>query len=130
MPIVSRYDREADALYVTLQDGVRARAVEIDETTYVDVDQNGQALGIEFLYPAMGIALSAVVDQFLLHQQLHAIAAAITRSAAPAPTITMTGATGTPVSTSITTVAVEGTTPASQGKPAVGITHGDRFICA
>lgn len=131
MPIAARYDHEADALYVTIYDGVRMRAVEIDETTYVDVDADGRALGIEFLYPAMGISLAATVERFLLHQQLHAIAAAIVQSAAPTPVITMTGATAAPlVSTSITKVLVEGTVPASQGQPVVGVTHADRVICA
>ncbi|MEA2189673.1 MAG: hypothetical protein QOK16_4684, partial [Solirubrobacteraceae bacterium] len=51
MTIDARYDSEADALYVTLREGDRVRAIEIDEVTYVDVDSEGQALGLEFLYP-------------------------------------------------------------------------------
>jgi len=130
MPIAARYDREADALYVTLHEGVRMRTIEIDEATYVDVDRDGRALGIEFLYPAMGVNLEAAAVRFQLHQQLHAIAAVIAQSGAPGPVITMTGATGFLVATSITTVAIEGTIPASQAKPVEGVTHPDRFICA
>jgi uncharacterized protein YuzE len=62
MPITAEYDREADALYIRLREGERLRAVEIDETTYIDVDADGHALGIEVLYPSMGLALTEVVS--------------------------------------------------------------------
>lgn len=129
MSITALYDRDADALYVTLRDGVRARAVELDEATYVDVDRDGQALGLEFLYPAMGLDLDAAVGRFQLHAQRHAIAAAIAAAGAPGLVPTVTGATGGLVSMSIQMVAIEGTVAASQDSAVTAITHPDRVIC-
>jgi uncharacterized protein YuzE len=131
MTIDARYDSEADALYVTLREGDRVRAIEIDEVTYVDVDSEGQALGLEFLYPAMGISLDAAVKRFALHHHLHAIASAIARANSPAPVPTMTSATaGGLASTAITMVMIEGTIPATPYSPVECVTQPDRVICA
>ncbi len=130
MSIIARYDAEADALYVTLSDGVRTRAVEIDEATYVDVDADGQAIGVEFLYPAMGMGLDAAVDRFQLHTRRNAIASAIVAAGAPGQVPTTTGASGGLVSTTIMTVAIEGTLAATLGVPVEGITRPDRVIYA
>jgi uncharacterized protein YuzE len=131
MSITALYDREADALYVTLRDGARTRAIEIDEATYIDIDRDGQALGLEFLYPAMGINLDAVVDRFQLHAQRHSIIAAIGGAGAPGPVPTITGTTVGLMSMSIKMVAVEGTVPASHmlTSQAIAFTHPDRVIC-
>jgi uncharacterized protein YuzE len=86
MPITAEYDRESDALYVRLRTGERLRAVEIDETTYIDVDADGQALGIEVLYPSMGLHLTDAVSRVSLHQQLPQILSAVSASGAPVPT--------------------------------------------
>lgn len=110
MPITATYDREADALYVRLTAGARARAVEVDDMTYVDVDAGGDAVGIEFLYPSMRLNLSDPAAQFGLGSQLAAIVAAIAASGAPQPTTTG----GSRVaSMAIPMVAVEGTLAAS-----------------
>lgn len=130
MAITARYDREADALYVMLRDGDRARAVEIDEVTYVDVDRDEQALGLEFLYPGMGISLDAAISRFQLHSQRHAVSAAIAQSGAPGPAQTTTGTIGGLVSTSIVRATVEGTVAAAVETPVQGVTHPDRVICA
>lgn len=131
MAIHARYDTEADALYVMLREGDRVRAIEIDEVTYVDVDGDGQAIGLEFLYPAMGLNLDAAVRRFELHQHLHAIASAIAQANSPAPVPTMTSATtGMLASTAVTTVVIEGTVPATLYSPVEGMTHPDRVICA
>lgn len=131
MAISARYDSDADALYVTLREGDRVRAIEIDEVTYVDVDVDGQALGLEFLYPAMGINLESVVRRFQLHQHLHGIASAISGANSPAPVPTMTSATvGGLASTVITTVVIEGTVPATPYSPVEGVTQADRVIYA
>jgi len=54
MALVSaEYDPDADALYVRVADGDRARTVEINDVTYVDVDANGRPVGIEVLYPRL-----------------------------------------------------------------------------
>lgn len=131
MSITAMYDRDADALYVTLRDGVRTRTIEVDEATYVDIDGDGQALGLEFLYPAMGINLDPVVGRFELHAQRHAIAGAIADAGAPGPAPTTTGGTGGLGSMTIQMIAVEGTVPASHtlSSRAVAFTHADRVIC-
>ncbi len=43
------YDQDADALYVTVSEAVVSRTVEIDPLTMVDVDVNGDPVGIEIL---------------------------------------------------------------------------------
>ena len=44
------YDREADAVYVDVAEGLHAQTVEVEPLTlYVDVDAGGRTLGIEFL---------------------------------------------------------------------------------
>jgi uncharacterized protein YuzE len=58
MPISAEYDPEADALYIRIRDGERSRAVELDERHYIDVDAEGKALGLEVLYPEMGVRVT------------------------------------------------------------------------
>jgi len=43
------YSPTAGALYLRLQSGTVAKTVEIEEMVYVDVDANGQPLGVEFV---------------------------------------------------------------------------------
>jgi len=43
-----RYDADADAMYLKVNEGAVADTVEIAEMVYVDVDAEGQPLGIEF----------------------------------------------------------------------------------
>ena len=48
------YDEEADTLYVLLADEAQAaidRTEEIGPTLHVDLDTQGQVVGVEFLYP-------------------------------------------------------------------------------
>lgn len=50
-----KYDREADALYVTLvRDVAVARTDQLDDRTLVDVDASGRPLGIEIIGPSRG----------------------------------------------------------------------------
>src|SRR4051812_6826020 len=121
MPITAEYDREADALYVRLSDGARARAIEVSETTYVDIDTDGRPVGIELLYPSMGIVLDEVLDRFALHPQRPAIVGAITQSGAPVETPTYTGGTHM-VSTTVMMLAIEGTVAAAHGVALTGTT--------
>jgi|ERR1039458_4464683 uncharacterized protein YuzE len=127
MSITAEYDREADALYVHLRDGERQHAVEIDDSTYVDVDADDQPLGIELLYPAMGLNLQAAARRFSLEQLLPEIISAITDSEAPVSPPTMTGGQRL-ASTSIVMVAVEGTVAAAREVTSPAIGHPDRFI--
>lgn len=43
-----RYDVDADAIYLQLRDGVVADTILLEEMVAIDVDAEGQALGIEF----------------------------------------------------------------------------------
>jgi uncharacterized protein YuzE len=47
----SAHDLEADALYITLTEGVVARTIDLDSGTLVDVDADGRALGLEVIHP-------------------------------------------------------------------------------
>jgi uncharacterized protein YuzE len=127
MPVTAEYDHEADALYVRLRDGARQRAVEVDQVTYVDLDEDGQPLGIELLYPSRGINLDAVLARFVLQQQMHAIAGAIAQSGAPIAAPTYTGGTRL-ATTTITTMTVEGTVAAAFGSVEPSVAHADPFM--
>jgi uncharacterized protein YuzE len=45
------YDPDAEALYLTLREGLAAETIEIQEAVYVDLDAEGRPLGVEFLDP-------------------------------------------------------------------------------
>ena len=125
MNVTAEYDREADALYVRLGAGERARTVEVDDTTYVDVDVDGRPIGIELLYPSLGLRLDLVAQRFQLHQQLPVIAASIARAGAPgvsAPTVT--GGTRL-ASTTITTMVIEGTVGAARDTGEASVAHAE-----
>lgn len=62
MAVHYTYDEQADALYIVVQEGLVARSIEIDEMTLVDVDDQGQALGIEMLAPARAWPLDSLRD--------------------------------------------------------------------
>lgn len=60
------YDDEADALYVYLREVDVARSVVVDEDRVVDVDQLGEAVGLEFLGASEGIKIVDLVERFRL----------------------------------------------------------------
>ncbi len=45
------YDNDADALYVTLHDGLVRRSEQVDAGTVVDLDEHGQVLAVEVIGP-------------------------------------------------------------------------------
>lgn len=50
MATLIEYDRYANAVYVNVNEGDHARTVEVEPSRiYVDVDSNGNTLGVEFL---------------------------------------------------------------------------------
>lgn len=57
------YDPDADVLYVALSNGNQASAVEIDDSHFIDVDEQGRTLGIEVLYPSMGIEFDVLATR-------------------------------------------------------------------
>jgi uncharacterized protein YuzE len=44
-----QYDPDAEAVYIRMSSGEVAETVEVTESLYVDVDQNGNPIGIEIL---------------------------------------------------------------------------------
>jgi uncharacterized protein YuzE len=129
MPITVQYDREADALYIRLTDADRARTVEIDDTTYVDVDAADRAVGIELLYPSLGVNLENVAARFHLQEHVHDIAAGIAESGAPVPA-TFTASSTHLASSWVTTFLVEGTVPAARDFASTGAARADQVISA
>jgi uncharacterized protein YuzE len=49
------FDREADAIYVTLRDGKYRRGKDLDDHRRVDYDADGNPIGIEFLFVSHGV---------------------------------------------------------------------------
>ncbi len=45
-----RYDKEADAMYIRLKDTEIASTKEIDKNTIIDLNDNGEIVGIEILF--------------------------------------------------------------------------------
>jgi uncharacterized protein YuzE len=66
--VIVRYDTDADATYITLQRADVARTIEvIDSLAWVDVDDAGVPIGIEFLVAPADIdeaALARIAERF------------------------------------------------------------------
>lgn len=55
------YDQEADALMISLRDGIVARSEEIDNGTILDLNERGELLGIEVIRPARRWPLAEIL---------------------------------------------------------------------
>jgi uncharacterized protein YuzE len=55
-----RYDEEADALYVQLNDLPSARTTAVDDLRLIDYSADGRVVGVEFLQVSGGIDLSTL----------------------------------------------------------------------
>jgi uncharacterized protein YuzE len=60
------YDKQADALDITLSAGVVMRTVQIDPGTLIDLDAGGNVLSIELIHPARGWPLEELVAAYPL----------------------------------------------------------------
>ncbi|GAB3279057.1 hypothetical protein GCM10027589_05440 [Actinocorallia lasiicapitis] len=60
------FDFDANALYVALSDAVVARTVEIDEETFVDLDEAGRPVGIEVIDYGRPWPLAKILAQYEL----------------------------------------------------------------
>jgi len=61
------YDTEAGATYVRIAHGTVARTVSVSDLTMVDLDENDQPLGVEFVVPPRAITeqmVLRVTDRF------------------------------------------------------------------
>ncbi len=54
-----RYDADADAMYLRVRTGTVTETVEIEEMVYVDVDDAGRPLGVEFVVASDFLAFLA-----------------------------------------------------------------------
>ena len=65
---VCTYDGDADVLYVLLVDKPEAaieRTEEVGPNLHVDIDAQGQVVGVEFLYPRThGVELGQVKERY------------------------------------------------------------------
>ncbi len=57
------HDTEADAIYITLSEGVYAYVEDLDPERRVDYDADGQPLGIELLNVSAGVELDNLPEQ-------------------------------------------------------------------
>jgi uncharacterized protein YuzE len=64
-----QYDQEADALMISLKDGLVARSEEIDSGTLLDLDEHGNLLAIEVLRPARAWPLEEILAAHPLSDQ-------------------------------------------------------------
>lgn len=53
-------DTEVDALYVKLRETKYAGGKELDDARHMDLDVNGNVIGIEFLYVSQGVDLDGI----------------------------------------------------------------------
>lgn len=56
------YDKEADAMYIEFQKGKFAKNKKIDEETIIDLDKDGNLLGIELLDVSKRIPLESLSE--------------------------------------------------------------------
>jgi uncharacterized protein YuzE len=128
MPITASYDPEADALYVRLADGARARTIEVDDVVYVDVDEGGRAVGLELLYPSLGLDAQKIADATGLHSRMTEVLAAVAAVGAPIAIPTITGGAHF-TSATIQTRIPEGTTGASVPTPSLAESGAHEVYC-
>lgn len=62
--MLQTYDADADAMYLKLRDGKIARTEELDGWAYVDVDADGQAVGIEVIHPARNWPVGEAIRRY------------------------------------------------------------------
>ena len=56
------YDKEADAMYIELREGEFAKNKKIDDFTIIDLDKDGNILGIELLEVSKRIPIESLSE--------------------------------------------------------------------
>ncbi|HLD03120.1 MAG TPA: DUF2283 domain-containing protein [Candidatus Nanoarchaeia archaeon] len=56
------YDKETDALYIELKKGTFAKNKVINKDTIIDLDKNGNVLGIELLFVSKRMSLKSLSE--------------------------------------------------------------------
>lgn len=79
------FDAVANALDISLAEGVVARSLEIDAGTLVDLDAHGWLLSIEVLQPNRNWPLDEILDRFEVAEEAETVLRALWRDDAPFP---------------------------------------------
>jgi len=79
------YDREADAVEISLTGGLVARTLEIDPGTLVDLDAQGRLVAIEVIHPQRPWPLSQILEQFDVGAEDEAVLRALWNEQSPYP---------------------------------------------
>lgn len=65
------FSERADAAYVYLREGEVARTQSLDDYRNLDIDTNGNVLGVEFLGVSAGVSLDGIADAATVRRLLH-----------------------------------------------------------
>src|SRR5215471_10177277 len=79
------YDREADAVDISLRGEIVARTVEIDPGTLVDLDAQGQVVAIEVIHPMRAWPLTEILARFDMADEDAAVLRALWNEQSPYP---------------------------------------------
>jgi uncharacterized protein YuzE len=66
------YSERADALYIRLREGKIARTRSLDDLRMVDLDENGEPLGVELLHASAGVDLRGLPSAELVEELIRA----------------------------------------------------------
>ena len=69
------YDREADALYIQIQEKHVAKTKEVEEGVLIDFDETNKLIGIEILSATKRFALSDIVNLHVENLPVEALSA-------------------------------------------------------
>ena len=61
------YDKEADAVYIEIRKGEFSKNKKIDEFTIIDLDKDGNMLGIELLELLVSSSFTVRLSELLMH---------------------------------------------------------------
>jgi uncharacterized protein YuzE len=73
----AEYDPTSDALYIRLTDADVARTQEVDDYRILDLDVDGEVVGLEVLYPAVNLAIAPIAREHGFADQLAEIDQAV-----------------------------------------------------
>jgi uncharacterized protein YuzE len=79
------YDREADALEISLSGEIVARTVEIDPGTFVDLDAQGHLVAIEVIRPMRRWPLREILESYDVDPEDAAVLHALWNEQSPYP---------------------------------------------
>jgi uncharacterized protein YuzE len=79
------YDREADALEISLSGEIVARTLEIDTGTLVDLDAQGNLVAIEVIRPMRPWPLREILEQYTIDSEDEAVLLALWNEKSPYP---------------------------------------------